>query len=336
MTALAALGWTPVLAQAFRDLGASGLIPARLAVEHRRGYEALCEMKGALRSVAAILPGRLRRDLAAQGESLAVGDWVALRPADKGLHSIAALLPRRSAFVRKTAGERAERQIVAANLDKLFIAMAVSEDFNPRRLERYLTACANADTVPILLLTKADLAADLAVRLAAVRAVSADLHCVPVSLVTGLGVETVRGLIGPGESLALVGSSGVGKSSLANVLLGQAKLSVGATSDQGKGRHTTTRRELLLLPGGGVLIDTPGMREFHLWEAEVGEGFPDIEELALSCRFRDCRHRQEPDCAVRAAVTAGSLDPARLAAFHKLINEREEVDRRRHGKSSRN
>ncbi len=329
MTALAALGWTPVLAQAFRALGASGFIPARLAVEHRRGYEAICETGGGLRSVAAVLPGRLRRDLAAEGESLAVGDWVALRPADKGLHPIAALLPRRSAFVRKTAGDRAERQIVAANLDKLFIAMAVSEDFNPRRLERYLTACANADTLPILLLTKADLAADLAARLAAVRAVAADLACVPVSLVTGLGIDAVRALIGPGESLALVGSSGVGKSSLANVLLGQVRQSVGAVSEQGKGRHTTTRRELLLLPGGGVLIDTPGMREFHLWEAEVSEGFPDIEGLATGCRFRDCRHQSEPDCAVRAAVTLGALDPARLAAFHKLREEQDQAEKLR-------
>ncbi|GFZ99583.1 putative ribosome biogenesis GTPase RsgA [Elstera cyanobacteriorum] len=335
MTALAALGWTPVLAQAFRDLGASGLIPARLAVEHRRGYDALCEMKGGLRPVAAVLPGRLRRDLAAQGESLAVGDWVALRPADKGLHPIAALLPRRSAFVRKTAGDRAVRQIVAANLDKIFIAMAVSEDFNPRRLERYLTACANADVAPILLLTKADLADDLDVRLTAVRAVAPELPCVPLSLISGAGIAEVRALIGPGESLALVGSSGVGKSSLANALLGEAKLSVGATSDQGKGRHTTTRRELLPLPGGGVLIDTPGMREFHLWEAEVSEGFPDIETLATDCRFRDCRHQSEPECAVRAAVTLGALDPARLAAFHKLREEQDQAEKLRRERGSK-
>lgn len=335
MTTLTDLGWTKPLDAGFRALGASGLIAARIAVEHRRGYEMLCEGKGDLRTVSAFLPGRLRRELGAEGESLAVGDWVALLPAEKGLHPIAALLPRRSAFVRKTAGERAVRQIVAANLDRLFIAMAVSEDFNPRRLERYLTACANADVAPTLLLTKADLADDLDARLAAVRAVAPDLPCLPLSLVTGAGLEALRATLQPGETFALVGSSGVGKSSLANALFGTDRQSVGAVSDHGKGRHTTTRRELMLLPGGGVLIDTPGMREFHLWEAEVSEGFPDIEELGVDCRFRDCQHHQEPECAVQAAVRAGSLDPARLAAFHKLQDEQDQAARTRREKGSR-
>ena len=303
------LGWTPDRAA---DLP-PGCEPARVTRVDRGRLTVL-----GLDGEARVHPGAGLYDDAVRGGP-AVGDWVALRG-----ELAVAILPRTSAFTRQVAGRSSAAQVVAANLDTVLVVDALAGETRLRRVERYLAVAWSSGATPVVVLTKADLCDDVA---AAVQEVAEDalgVEVLPVSSVTREGVEAVRALLGPGRTGAMVGPSGVGKSSLANALAGAdlAETREIRESD-GRGRHTTTARELHLLPGGGLLVDTPGMRELGLYDDAEGidTAYADVASLAAECRFRDCGHRSEPGCAVAAALDDGSLDPGRYLAWRKLQAE---------------
>jgi ribosome biogenesis GTPase len=325
---LATLGWDDAWRAAFDQHRSAGLVPGRVAVPHRGEYDVLVE-DGETR---ARLPGRARRDLDA-AEVPVVGDWVALEPRSRGVPEIRAVLPRRTKFSRRAAhdpgADVAREQVVAANVDVVFVTASLADDVNPRLLERYLTLAWESGARPVILLTKADLATNPQ----SVVTQLGDLGDVAVQAVsarTGLGLDAVRGHLGPGVTGALLGPSGVGKSTLVNALLADDRLATGDVARDGAGRHTTTRRELIVIPGGGVIVDNPGMRELHLWLADEGldDAFEDIVELAAHCRFSDCRHEGEPGCAVAEAIAEGRLDPERLRSYHELHRELSELEER--------
>ncbi len=320
MESLQQLGWTPALAGAFQPHEDVGLRPARIIRQERDAWLA----QGCGPAGLARISGRLRNRAVDARDLPAVGDWVAVRDVD-GTTVIEHVLPRRSMFVRQMAGRKTAAQVVAANIDLVFLVSGLDADFNVRRIERYLALAFSSGAVPVVLLNKVDLCANVAERLAAVEVCAPGTAVHTLSALEGDGVDTVRGYLSDGRTGALLGSSGVGKSTLANALLGvsrQATQSVRA--DDAKGRHTTTHRELFVLPGGGVLIDTPGMRELHLTgDADVSDTFREIESLAEGCRFRDCTHAGEPGCAVQGALGDGTLDPQRLASLQKLQREQE-------------
>lgn len=325
---LARYGWDAGWEEAFQPYVGQGLVPARVAIE----YNHLLRLYTATGDVRAQHSGKLLHGAAGRHAMAAVGDWVAIRrtPGERTA-VIEAILPRRTHFSRKAAGELTEQQVVAANLDVVFIVMGLDRDYNPRRLERYLVLVQASGARPQVLLSKADLVADVAPQIAECAAVAPEADVYAVSVRDGRGLDRVRAVLPAGQTGALLGSSGAGKSTLINHLLGSDVLATGAVraSDQ-RGRHTTRHRQLVPLPGGGLLIDTPGMRELQLWTAPetTTASFDDIEALAPGCHFTDCRHRTEPRCAVRAAVEAGELDAARLESFHKLQDEARALEAR--------
>jgi ribosome biogenesis GTPase len=318
---LAALGWGAPFAQAFAPFAAEGLSPARVAVVHASLYRLYAEAGELLAEVA----GRVRHEAAGSQDLPAVGDWVAIRPRPaESRATIHAILPRRTRFSRKAAGDETREQVLAANVDTVFLVTGLDGDYNPRRIERYLVTAWDSGADPVVLLSKADLCDDVSQRVGEIQAlaVAAPVHA--ISSVRGDGLERVRSYLGPGRTVALLGSSGAGKSTLINALLGEERLRTREVRvSDSRGRHTTTRRELVLLPGGGLVIDTPGLRELSLWQA--GEGLPatfdDVEALAAGCGFKDCRHESEPRCAVREAVADGSLPAERLESWRKLQGE---------------
>ena len=271
----------------------------------------------------ARVTGKMMYAAASEADYPAVGDWVAVdRDNDaSGDASIGQILARRSVFVRKAAGSGQAVQVVAANVDTVFICMALNYDYNLRRLERYLTISWDSGAQPVVVLTKADLCADLPQKLAEVSLTSAGCPVVVSSALNQEGLEQVRQLTAPGKTVAFIGSSGVGKSTLINYLLGEARLATAEIGQNEKGRHTTTHRELYVLPGGGLVIDTPGMRELQLENGDLSRAFEDIEALAQECRFRDCTHSGEPGCAVQRAIEDSTLTPSRLESYHKLQRE---------------
>jgi ribosome biogenesis GTPase len=319
--ALAPWGWDESRQADFASFGDAGLSSARVIAQHRGSWLIV----GEAGEMAASPTGRFRH-LALDGDLPAVGDWVAfsLSPhADEA--RIEAVLPRRSVFRRRAAGPRVGAQIVATNVDTLFVATSLNRDLNPRRLERYVAMGHDSGAEPVVLLTKADLA-DPAETPSVCDRLSLQLGvaAVAVSSVTGQGVDEVAPWFRPGRTLAIVGSSGVGKSTLLNHLAGrQLMIAREIRQDDARGRHTTTHRELFRLPGGALMLDTPGMRELGLWDADEGvdAAFSDITELATRCRFSDCTHAREPGCAVRAAVDAGEIDEKRLRGYLKLARE---------------
>ena len=320
---LESLGWDESYADAFRQFEQDGLAPARVAVEHRSEY-VVYSQHGELR---AELSGRLRHN----EEHPAVGDWVAVASrADEGRARIEAVLPRRTAFMRKVAWNETKPQVVAANVDVVFVVCGLDLNFNVRRVERYLTLAWESGAQPVVLLTKADLCDDVESRAFEVESVAFGVPVHAVSAPQGDGVETVRGYVPAGRTAALLGSSGVGKSTLVNALVGEELLATREIREDGRGRHTTAHRQLVALPDGGLVLDTPGMRELQLWEADSGleSAFQDVEQLATQCRFADCAHRREPGCAVRAALASGTLDLERFESWRKLQRELERLARK--------
>jgi ribosome small subunit-dependent GTPase A len=305
---LSSLGWRPELAEHLP----AGTVPARVA-RVDRGRLAVLASDGERR----VHPGAgLYADPALGGP--AVGDWVALRD-----ELAVALLPRTSAFVRTAAGRTSTAQVVAANLDVVLVVDALTADPRLRRVERYLAVAWSSGATPVVVLTKADLCDDVAAGVEAVREDALGVEVLAVSSWTGEGLDAVRELLGPGRTAAMVGPSGVGKSSLLNALAGEVVAGTREIREDGRGRHTTTARELHLLPGGALLVDTPGMRELALHDdaAGVEATYVDVAELAVDCRFRDCGHAGEPGCAVAAAIDDGRLDPARFRGWRKLQAE---------------
>ena len=271
------------------------------------------------------ISGKFRFQSRSRPEHPTIGDWVAVsvRPDEKEA-TIHALIPRKSTFVRKVAGETTEAQVVAANIDTVFIVCGLDLNFRLRRIERYLSMAWESGALPVILLNKADLCSDLETRRMEVESIAhgADVHAISAS--RKLGMEALTKYFVTGRTVAFLGSSGVGKSTIINALLGVERLKVNEVSELGsRGRHTTSFRELIFLPGGGMVIDTPGMRELQVWgdDESLKQAFEDIEELSARCHFRDCRHQDEPGCAVHEAINNGSLDPKRLESFLKLKRE---------------
>jgi ribosome biogenesis GTPase / thiamine phosphate phosphatase len=319
---LAELGWDEGFAQAYAAWEADADVqPGRVAVEFNYIYRVYLQDE----EVESVLAGRLKHQATRRSQMPAVGDWVAVRRRhedDRG--TIVGILPRRSWFSRKAAGNITDEQIVAANVDVIFIVMSLDADFSLRRLERYLLLARESGAAPVVLLTKPDLVADASLRAAEVAAVTGDgpVHILSPKLNEGL--DQVAQYLRVGRTGALLGSSGVGKSTIINRLAGSAVQKTRAVrAADSKGRHTTTHRELVVLPGGGLIIDTPGMRELQLWDVgeAVRETFDDIETLAGSCHFTNCRHRDEPRCAVKDAVSQGALAADRLDSYLKLQEE---------------
>jgi ribosome biogenesis GTPase / thiamine phosphate phosphatase len=328
MSGLAALGWTPELDISFSGHLAAGRQPARILVEHQRSYT----IRTADGEGSAAVSGRYRFDTHRPEDFPAVGDWVAIDVAPDGeMAIIHALLPRRSAFTRLAAGPRADGQVVAANVDVILIAMGLDGDFNVRRLERYLAVGWSSGAMPVVVLTKADRCADVEEHVLAAIAVSPGVPVLAISAITGVGMEALAKYLGPGRTAAVLGSSGVGKSTLVNALLGTEALATAEVRSDDRGRHTTTHRQLVLLPGGACIVDTPGMRELGLMDGGegLGEAFADIDDIAADCRFSDCRHDREPDCAVVAAIGDGRLDDGRFTAWRKLEREAAKTEARR-------
>jgi ribosome biogenesis GTPase len=311
-------GWSDRLQREFEPHAAQGLVAGRVIAQHR-GLLTLMTAEGEVRAEIA---GRLGRE----GEPAdwpAAGDWVAASPPTAGSRAVIRhVLPRGATFTRRSPEGRV--QVIAANVDLALLTLSMEAAPNLRRLERYLTVAWAGGAQPMVLLTKADLCAEAAQAIEAVNRIAGGAPVIRLSVVSGEGLEAVRQAMAPGVTAVMVGASGAGKSTLANTLLGQARMAVGEVrGDDARGRHTTSHRELILLPGGGLLLDTPGMRELSL--DDVGEGlhvaFDDVDALAARCRFKDCTHGAEPGCAVAAALASGELDDGRWRSFQKLTRE---------------
>lgn len=325
---LKSYGWSDTLQQQFQVHAARGLTPARVIVQ-QRGLYTLATPAG---EASAQLSGRFAHE-AADGDYPVAGDWVAatIRPAEASA-TIHRLLPRRSAFMRKAVGGGGPAmQVVAANVDVALLVASLNADLNPRRIERYLATAWESGADPVVVLTKADLCDEADARRAEIAAVAVGVPVHVVSAVTGQGLAALNESLAPGQTAALLGSSGVGKSSLVNAMAGTTLMATRPIREEdARGRHTTTHRELVLLANGRLVLDTPGMRELGLWDAQTGVAatFAEVESLIAQCRFRDCAHGTEPGCAVQAALADGSLDPGRWRNYAKLQRELERFARK--------
>lgn len=327
-------GWTPLFAEQFKPWAKRGFLPARV-IRGEKNYFRVWTTAGEL---TVRFAGKVRHRAGGRADLPVVGDWVVVEPQPENRGLIHALLERQSSFARNLPGrrkgkgrERIEQQVIAANVDLVLIVSGLDRDFNLRRIERYLTLVSGSGAEALVVLNKADLCDDPQACVAQVVAIAGDS---PVYCCTAREPEQLDFLFAhlqPGRTLAMLGSSGVGKSTILNGLLGEQRQKIGEVSETiGKGRHTTTHRELFLLPQGGILMDNPGMRELHLWgeEDDLAESFTELEALAVGCRFNDCAHKAEPGCAVLAAVERGELSQSRLESYHKLKAELSNLQRR--------
>lgn len=318
---LSRLGWDDGWAALYADAAADGDEPGRVS----RVEAGSCTVLGTRGEVRATVAGRLFHRAASTADAQpAVGDWVVL----EGGERVSAVLPRRSSFSRKVVGDATAEQVVAANVDTTFLVEPLDREVRLRRVERYLAVAWESGANPVLVLSKADLCEDVEAATAAVESVAVGTPVLVISARTGLGMDDLAAAVGPGRTVALLGPSGVGKSTLANWLLGEEVLATQEVRSDHKGRHTTSFRQLFELPSGGLLIDTPGMRELALWG--TGEGldraFADIDELTASCRFADCNHDREPGCAVQEALRTGRLPADRYESWRKLLGEQHRLE----------
>jgi ribosome biogenesis GTPase len=320
------MGWNGFFESAFEPYHKKGYSAGRIIAEHKNIYR----VSLAGEELLARITGKLLHHANDSGEFPAVGDWVALRIAKQQEEaSIHAILPRKSKFSRKTAGEKTLEQIAAVNVDTVFLIQGLDHDFNLRRTERYLVMAWESGAQPVIILAKADLCSDVEEKLGQVELIAPGVAVHAISSLQNQGIEQLNPYLSPGQTVAFLGSSGAGKSTLINRLLGQEKQKVQEVrEDDSHGRHTTTYRELIELPSGACLIDTPGMRELQLWSTGEGlqDAFTDIASLSASCRFDDCLHDTEPDCVVKEALENGALDPDRFESYLKLRRELEYIN----------
>ncbi len=297
-----------------------GLCPGRVISQEKNIYRVVTEKGERLAEVS----GKFRYNTQAVSDYPAVGDFVMLDMNEQGTRAVIhSVLDRKSCFVRRAAGESRHEQIVAANIDIAFICMSLNNDYNIRRLERYLSVAWDSGATPVIVLTKSDLCTDLDKKVSEVKSVSLGVDVLVTTFADASGYNQVRTYISDGTTAAFIGSSGVGKSTLINYLLGENRFGTNGLRNDGKGRHTTTHRELVLLPDGGMVIDTPGMRELGIWSAETGidSTFADIEKLAKLCRFKNCTHSGEDGCAVADAINSGVISEKRRQSYDKLKAE---------------
>jgi ribosome biogenesis GTPase / thiamine phosphate phosphatase len=317
------LGWDAYFEALRSECVGDGCVPARVISQHR----GMWRVAGNFGERWAEPSGKLRKESENGGDWPAVGDWVSIEIlSGQPNATIQRVLPRRSRFVRKIAGKQIAEQVIVANIDVALIVAALDSDFNVRRIERYMAQCWESGARPAVVLNKADACAEASERAAEIERISMDAPVFLISAKTGEGLEALEGSFSKGQTLVLLGSSGVGKSTLVNRLLQEERQSTHEVRESdSRGRHTTTSRELFLLPSGAMIIDTPGLRELQLWNAEDGlaQTFADVDELASKCRFTDCQHRKEPGCAVQTALADGALDADRLESWRKLQREQE-------------
>ncbi len=321
-------GWSSYFEALWNEGERADALPARVIAQQRKFWR----IAGAFGECWAEVSGKLRLASEEGVEWPAVGDWVVAETRESGGSAlILEVLPRRSRFVRKVAGKKIAEQVIAANVDTALLVSALDGDFNPRRVERYLAQCWESGARPVIVLNKADACCDASDKAAAIERIAVGTDVCVVSARTGQGMEGLERFLTPGQTIVLLGSSGVGKSTIANRLLGEMHQEVQPVREgDSRGRHTTSARELFVLPGGALLMDTPGLRELQLWDATdgVSQAFADIDTLAAECRFSDCKREGEPGCAVQAAVDAGTLDEARIENRRKLLREQEFLRRK--------
>ena len=329
VTDLTIFGWNEFFEANFESYAGNGYTSGRVALEHKNFFRIYTQYG----EVLAEISGKLRHEATNRGDLPAVGDWVVIRSRpERGRAMIHAVLPRRTSFARKIAGSRTEEQIVGANIDTVFLLTSLNQDFSLRRIERYLLIAWESRANPVIILSKSDLCDRVADSITEVQSVAHGVPIHAISVVTGAGLQNIAQYFQRGQTVALLGSSGVGKSTLINHLTGVDRLKVQTVREHDdRGRHTTTQRELVLLPGGGLVLDTPGMRELQLWDGDESLQlvFDDIEALAGTCFFSDCRHQDEPRCAVREALVAGAIDTGRYQSYEKLQKELQYLARRR-------
>ena len=322
-------GWNEFFEAAFESYAGEGFTAGRVALEHKNFFRVYTRNG----EVSAEISGKLRHEATSRRDLPAVGDWVVIRARPEGRSvMIHAVLPRRTSFARKIAGSRTEEQIVGANVDTVFLFTSLNQDFSLRRIERYLLIAWESGADPIIILSKSDLCDRVSGPIEEMQAVARGVPIHAISIVTGSGLQDIAQYFKRGQTVALLGSSGVGKSTLINHLTGAERLKVQTVRESDdRGKHTTTHRELVLLPAGGLVLDTPGMRELQLWDGDESLQlvFDDIEALAARCFFGDCQHQDEPRCAVREALVAGTIDSARYESYEKLQKELKYVARRR-------
>lgn len=325
-SALKKLGWNDFFEERFRGY-ATDHEPGRVSAVNKSSCKV--HMKGGV--VRARVSGKLRQD----GLRPAVGDWVAIYRDESDIFTIQAILPRKSKISRKDPGRAIGEQVMVTNIEAVFIVTSLNQDLNMRRLERYLAVARQSGAEPVVVLNKSDLCADVEAKVDEVKAIAPDLSVIAISAAEKTGLEQLAPYLQDGKTVVLLGSSGVGKSTLINALEGRKRQKIGEIrEDDGRGRHTTTVRELLVLERGGIIIDNPGMREIQLWDAGDGldDAFQDIIELAKECKFSDCRHETEPGCAVKKAIEEGALSLGRLESYRKLQRELSAIERKKNPK----
>lgn len=322
------LGWSNFFNSSFEPFRLQGFTVGRVVIEHRNTYIVLTEQG----EVSAEVTGKLRHYALQRQDFPAVGDWVVIRIRElEKQATIYEILPRFSKFSRKTVGGKTDEQIVAANVDTVFLVSGLDGDFNIRRVERYLILAWESGANPVIVLNKADLCNNLEQRLLEIESVALGVPILVLSAAQNQGINALKTYLQPGKTVALLGSSGVGKSTITNQLMGETVQAVQSVrQDDSRGRHTTTHRELILLPTGGLIIDTPGMREIQLWTGDEGlqSTFADIEIIAQQCRFRNCQHAHEPGCAVQQALQSGQLEAPRFLSYQKLQKELDYLERK--------
>ncbi|MFC1640453.1 ribosome small subunit-dependent GTPase A [Patescibacteria group bacterium] len=322
------VGWNESFEEEFNPLQKRGFLPMRITRENKSNYEAT----DGERSIECVISGKFRFSLKSKSEYPAVGDWVGVSTIKNGTKGVIRhVMSRQSMFSRKVAGETTEEQVVAANIDTVFIVVGLDENFNLRRIERYLSVANESGATPVVILNKSDICPNVEELEASVRKVSKDVPVHALSAHQAESLEVLDQYIQPGKTVAFLGSSGVGKSSIINALRGTDEIEVKEVSSLGsRGAHTTTHRELIQLPEKGMVIDTPGMRELQVWGDDAGlkQAFDDVEQLARDCHYKDCAHDGEPGCAVAQAIESGQLDAARLQSYNKLKKEYEYISMR--------